>query len=262
MRRHDAPAQGRPHVVERRGGLRVPGGAHPGLAIQRQEPGGRGGRYVRLRAARWSPRMSLCPRTALVPGSPKLLMPPAPSMSDTKSSEAPRAFPLGTARRGLTVGGVALVAVNLVLLMSGSELGVGMTSALLWGGAAACFLGAFVVFMMEPVNRRDAAAAAPAKAATTGGSPPRPRATRRPRRPRRTRPRRRTRRTPRSPPNPPTRPPPLPPPTRRNAGRALVRWPRLDRRRGLPSPRPARQPAAVAARRRHRPRRLLLRRCC
>jgi len=81
-------------------------------------------------------------------------------MSDTKSSEPPRPFPLGMARRGLTIGGVALVAVNLVLMMSGSEVGAGtLVSALLWGGAAACFLGAFVVFMLEPANRRDAAVA-------------------------------------------------------------------------------------------------------
>ena len=44
-------------------------------------------------------------------------------MSDTKSSEPARAFPLGTARRGLTIGGVALVAVNLVLLMIGQRSG-------------------------------------------------------------------------------------------------------------------------------------------
>ncbi|HEY5240563.1 MAG TPA: glycosyltransferase family 39 protein [Polyangiaceae bacterium] len=99
-------------------------------------------------------------------------------MSDTKSSEPPRPFPLGMARRGLTIGGVALVAVNLVLMMSGSEAAVGtMLSALLWGGAAACFLGAFVVFMLEPANRKDAPAeAAPATAkkadaAALAGSP-------------------------------------------------------------------------------------------
>ncbi len=87
-------------------------------------------------------------------------------MSDTKSSEPPRPFPLGMARRGLTIGGVALVAVNLVLMMSGTDAVAGtMLSALLWGGAAACFLGAFVVFMLEPANRKDAPAeAAPATA--------------------------------------------------------------------------------------------------
>jgi 4-amino-4-deoxy-L-arabinose transferase-like glycosyltransferase len=78
------------------------------------------------------------------------------------------------ARRGLTIGGVALVAVNLVLMMSGSEAGAGtMASALLWGGAAACFLGAFVVFMLEPANRRDAAAVtAPAEPAAIQPEPP------------------------------------------------------------------------------------------
>jgi 4-amino-4-deoxy-L-arabinose transferase-like glycosyltransferase len=91
-------------------------------------------------------------------------------MSDTKSSEPPRPFPLGMARRGLTIGGVALVAANLVLALSGAALGAGtMLAALIWGGAAACFLGAFVVFMMEPIDRREAEPPAPTK-------PPPPRA--------------------------------------------------------------------------------------
>jgi 4-amino-4-deoxy-L-arabinose transferase-like glycosyltransferase len=86
-------------------------------------------------------------------------------MSDTKSSEPPRPFPLGMARRGLTLGGIALVAANMVLALSGSAVGAGtMLAALLWGGAAACFLGAFVVFMMEPVERREDEPAQPAKA--------------------------------------------------------------------------------------------------
>jgi 4-amino-4-deoxy-L-arabinose transferase-like glycosyltransferase len=69
------------------------------------------------------------------------------------------------ARRGLTIGGVALVAVNLVLTLSGASLGGGpMLSAMLWGGAAVCFLGAFVVFMMEPANRRDASPSETGKA--------------------------------------------------------------------------------------------------
>ncbi|HEY8039493.1 MAG TPA: glycosyltransferase family 39 protein [Polyangiaceae bacterium] len=90
-------------------------------------------------------------------------------MSETKSSEPSRPFPLGLARRGLTIGGVALVAVNLVLMMSGSVGASGsMLGALLWGGAAVCFLGAFVVYMMEPVSRRDAAAPA------QGAEPPPP----------------------------------------------------------------------------------------
>ncbi|HEY3821764.1 MAG TPA: glycosyltransferase family 39 protein [Polyangiaceae bacterium] len=94
-------------------------------------------------------------------------------MSDTKSSEPPRPFPLGMVRRGLTIGGVALVAVNLVLMMSGSEVAAGtMAAALLWGGAAACFLGAFVVFMLEPANRKDAPAVAAApKAAQKAEAP-------------------------------------------------------------------------------------------
>jgi 4-amino-4-deoxy-L-arabinose transferase-like glycosyltransferase len=80
----------------------------------------------------------------------------------------------------LTIGGVALVALNLVLMMSGAEMAAGtMVSALLWGGAAACFLGAFVVFLLEPVNRSDAPVAAtpatkkvaaPAPAAKSGAT--------------------------------------------------------------------------------------------
>jgi 4-amino-4-deoxy-L-arabinose transferase-like glycosyltransferase len=85
-------------------------------------------------------------------------------MSDTKTSEPAKPFPLGMARRGLTIGGVGLVAVNLVLMMSGSAAAAGpLVSAFLWGGAAVCFLGAFVVFMMEPANRRDAAPPTPEK---------------------------------------------------------------------------------------------------
>ena len=47
-----------------------------------------------------------------------------------------------------------------------------MTSALLWGGAAACFLGAFVGFMMEPVNRRGGAPAAKDAKAAQGCDEP------------------------------------------------------------------------------------------
>jgi 4-amino-4-deoxy-L-arabinose transferase-like glycosyltransferase len=99
-------------------------------------------------------------------------------MSDTKSSEPVRPFPLGMARRGLTIGGVALVAINLVMMVAGGLGGASgsLLSALLWGGAAVCFLGAFVVFMLEPMNVREAGAGkqgAPAKApepaSTTAG---------------------------------------------------------------------------------------------
>jgi 4-amino-4-deoxy-L-arabinose transferase-like glycosyltransferase len=77
------------------------------------------------------------------------------------------------ARRGLTIGGIALVAVNLVLMMSGSEIGAApMVAALLWGGAAASFLGAFVVFMMEPANRKDAAVSTEPATAKTAAVPP------------------------------------------------------------------------------------------
>jgi len=93
-----------------------------------------------------------------------LLIPPAPPMSDTKSSEPPRPFPLGMARRGLTIGGIALAATNLVLALTGAAVAGGTTlAALVWGGAAACFLGAFVVFMMEPADRRDVEPSPPAR---------------------------------------------------------------------------------------------------
>ena len=80
-------------------------------------------------------------------------------MSDTKTSQPAKPLPLGLARRGLTIGGIGLVALNLVLMVSGAAGSSGsLLSALMWGGAAVCFLGAFVVFMMEPANQRDAAA--------------------------------------------------------------------------------------------------------
>src|SRR5258708_28604854 len=100
-------------------------------------------------------------------------------MSETKPRDpghvdapaAPRRgapFPLGPARKGLTGLGIAFVAVNLVLMMSGSAGSSGSTLATaLWGTAALCFLGAFVVYMVEPTNRRDDKAA-PSRPATTG----------------------------------------------------------------------------------------------
>jgi 4-amino-4-deoxy-L-arabinose transferase-like glycosyltransferase len=95
-------------------------------------------------------------------------------MSDTKSSQPARALPLGAMRKGLTGGGIALVAINLLVMVTGSAGHSGsMVSALLWGAAAVCFLGAFVAYMMEPIAKRETAAtkeaASPAGAA---GSPP------------------------------------------------------------------------------------------
>ena len=75
-------------------------------------------------------------------------------MSENSSSNPIRPLGLVAARRGLAIGGVALVALNLVIMMTGSLTGGGasLVSALLWGGAAFCFLGAFVVFMLEPMK--------------------------------------------------------------------------------------------------------------
>jgi len=70
-------------------------------------------------------------------------------MSETRAT-----LPLANARRGLTIGGIALVAVNLVLTMAGPGAHGSMLPALLWGGAALCFLASFVVYMMEPADRR------------------------------------------------------------------------------------------------------------
>lgn len=61
-----------------------------------------------------------------------------------------------TVRRGLTFGGIGLVAVNVILMLSGTASGPTL-AAVLWAAAAACFLGAFVAYMMEPVSRREAA---------------------------------------------------------------------------------------------------------
>jgi hypothetical protein len=71
-------------------------------------------------------------------------------MSDSKSSAAAAPFPVGMVRRGLSIGGVGLVAVNLVLMLTGAASAGTLPSAALWGGAAVCFLGAFVAFMLEP----------------------------------------------------------------------------------------------------------------
>ncbi|HEX8791710.1 MAG TPA: glycosyltransferase family 39 protein [Polyangiaceae bacterium] len=105
-------------------------------------------------------------------------------MSDTKSSQPARALPIGVMRKGLTAGGIALVAINLVVMLTGSAGHSGsMVSAVLWGAAAVCFLGAFVAYMMEPIAKRElnapaakapeGAATADAKAANAEGEPPR-----------------------------------------------------------------------------------------
>jgi 4-amino-4-deoxy-L-arabinose transferase-like glycosyltransferase len=74
----------------------------------------------------------------------------------TTSPHPAKPFPLGLTRRGLSIGGVALVAINLVLLVSGGS-GSSLLPAVLWGGAAVCFLGAFVLFLLEPAPRGEQA---------------------------------------------------------------------------------------------------------
>jgi hypothetical protein len=84
-------------------------------------------------------------------------------MSETKNSEplgakTPPAKRSGSpqslvsARRFLTIGGVALAGLNVVLALAGAAPGV-LTPAI-WGVAAACFLASFVVYMKEPALAR------------------------------------------------------------------------------------------------------------
>jgi 4-amino-4-deoxy-L-arabinose transferase-like glycosyltransferase len=92
-------------------------------------------------------------------------------MSETKSSgQAPASaavrptartsapVPFAMARKGLVALAVAFVAGNVVMMMSGAAGASSSTvTAVLWGGAALSFLGAFVLYMMEPASRRDGA---------------------------------------------------------------------------------------------------------
>src|SRR5262249_44746316 len=113
---------------------------------------------------------------------PKVANASARPMSETKTGEsAPLdahasrrgALPLAPARLVMTGLGVALVALNLVLSMTGATHTSGAAiSAVLWGAAAACFLGALVVFMVEPNSRRDEKdAKGEARASGAGKSP-------------------------------------------------------------------------------------------
>ncbi|MGO9837895.1 MAG: ArnT family glycosyltransferase [Polyangiaceae bacterium] len=86
-------------------------------------------------------------------------------MSETKSAPhsvatakpARVAFPLVRTRRLLTVAGVSLAALNVVMSMAGGIRG-GTASILIWAAAAACFFGAFIVFMSEPTPAEEKAA--------------------------------------------------------------------------------------------------------
>ncbi|HZT53184.1 MAG TPA: hypothetical protein VE995_02260, partial [Gaiellaceae bacterium] len=91
---------------------------------------------------------------------------PGATAPSIKRNGAPP-FPLAPARRGLVVGGVALVVLNAVLAMSGGV--APWVPALLWGAAAACFLASFVVHLMQPAPPAEArrAASEPAGDVTT-----------------------------------------------------------------------------------------------
>jgi len=102
---------------------------------------------------------------------------PAVPEPDRAAGAPSPGFPVAKIRRGLSIGGVVLVVGNLALLVSGGAAAAGpMTSAILWGAAAVCFLGAFVAYMMEPVAKREGAAlvAGTGTAATAGGAPGEP----------------------------------------------------------------------------------------
>ena len=84
---------------------------------------------------------------------------PAPHHVTTAKAER-AAFPLVPVRRALTTGGVVFALVNVALSLIGGNKG-GAVSVLVWTAAALCFLGAFVVFMMEPSPPDAAPAASP-----------------------------------------------------------------------------------------------------
>ena len=93
-------------------------------------------------------------------------------MSDTKMSESAKIatvknggapLSLATARRALTVGGIALALLNLAATMSGGLRSAGPAfPAVVWGVAALCFLASFIFYFIEP-NARHEALAAPAE---------------------------------------------------------------------------------------------------
>ncbi len=96
-------------------------------------------------------------------------------MAEPKSSAPGKALPLGTLRRLLTIGGIAVAVINVGLMVAGTAGSSGpMLAAVLWGTAAVCFLGAFVAYMMEPVAKLEGKgpADAPAAAASDAGAKP------------------------------------------------------------------------------------------
>jgi 4-amino-4-deoxy-L-arabinose transferase-like glycosyltransferase len=103
-------------------------------------------------------------------------------MSDSKTSESAKVVPpigkngaaastLAAARHALTAVGVALAGVNLVTALVSTHRPGPTLPALLWGVAAACFLGSFVLYLLEPNARHDAVpSAVPSRAAGAVGS--------------------------------------------------------------------------------------------
>ncbi|HEY8088574.1 MAG TPA: hypothetical protein VIF09_12035, partial [Polyangiaceae bacterium] len=89
-------------------------------------------------------------------------------MSDSKSGAAARSSPAGMVRLALSIGGVAFVVVNVVLMVAGEMAAGTIVPAALWAGAAVCFLGAFVAFMLEP-NKKTSDPVKPADPAKDGG---------------------------------------------------------------------------------------------
>ena len=89
-------------------------------------------------------------------------------MSDTKTSESAKiastaknggAMSFATARRALTIGGVALALLNLTATMSGVLRSASPSvPPLLWGLAAVCFLASFILYLFEPSTRHEALA--------------------------------------------------------------------------------------------------------
>ncbi len=109
-------------------------------------------------------------------------------MSETQTSEPTRTdgsaaklagAPSPYLRHGLTLGGIALVATNFTLRMTGSDSVVAPT--VLWASATLCFLGSFIVYMMEPQGtaepqprREEATRDPPAADTAPNGDPKKP----------------------------------------------------------------------------------------
>jgi len=102
-------------------------------------------------------------------------------MSDTKTSESAKvastlkndgaALALAMARRGLTIAGIGLAAINLVTMVTGVLRSAGPAlPAVVWGIAAVCFLASFVMYLFEPNVRQEALAAPAEKKAPEPGA--------------------------------------------------------------------------------------------